>query len=278
MLINVVRFSKDYVFVLLFLLLPLGFLSISGCASHTVNAVASSDSQELMTASDEPPLRKRSRIRLELATGYFELGQSSVALDELKQSIAIDPNYSEAHHLKGLVYMRLNESKLAELSFKRALEISPSDANVMQNIGWLLCQQSRFQESETYFAQVLSLPKYEQRAKTFRTQGLCLVKAGRLAEGGHSLLLSYEIDSLNPVTLFNLSSALFQQGKYLGAQQYIRELNNSDLANAESFWLGIKVEHRMNNPVGMTQLASQLLKRFPKAKETNNYQRGAFDE
>jgi type IV pilus assembly protein PilF len=50
------------------------------------------------------------------------------------------------------------------------------------------------------------------------------------------------------------------------------------LANAESLWLGIKVEHRMNNPAGMTQLASQLLKRFPKAKEINNYQRGAFDE
>jgi len=278
MLINVVRFNRAYRFVLLFLLLPLGFLSISGCSSRIVNAVASSDGQELMTASDEPTLRKRARIRLELATGYFELGQTSVALDELKQSIAIDPNYSEAHHLKGLAYMRLNEPKLAEFSFKRALEISPNDANVMQNIGWHLCQQLRFQEAETYFAQALSTPKYEQRAKTFRTLGLCLVKAGRFADGGHSLLSSYELDSLNPITLFNLSSALFQQGKYLGAQQYIRELNNSDLANAESLWLGIKVEHRMNNSVAMTQLASQLLKRFPKAKEINNYHRGAFDE
>lgn len=278
MLINVVRFSKAYAFVLILLLLPLGFLSISGCVSRIVDVAASSDGTELMTASDEPTLRKRARIRLELATGYFELGQTSVALDELKQSIAIDPNYSEAHHLKGLAYMRLNEPKLAEFSFKRALEISPNDANVMQNIGWLMCQQSRFQESESYFAQALATSKYEQRAKTFRTLGLCRVKSGHLAEGANSLLASYEIDSSNPVTMFNLASVLFQQSKYLAAQQYIRELNNSDLANAESLWLGIKVEHRMNNTLGMTQLASQLLKRFPKAKEINNYQRGAFDE
>lgn len=278
MLINVVRFSKAYAFVLLLLLLSLGFLSISGCVSRIVDAAASSDGSELMTASDEPTLRKRARIRLELATGYFELGQTAVALDELKQSIAIDPNYSEAHHLKGLTYMRLNEPRLAEFSFKRALEISPNDANVMQNIGWLMCQQSRFQESESYFAQALATSKYEQRAKTFRTLGLCRVKSGHLAEGGNSLLASYEIDSSNPVTMFNLASVLFQQSKYLGAQQYIRELNNSDLANAESLWLGIKVEHRMNNTLGMAQLASQLLKRFPKAKEINKYQRGAFDE
>ncbi len=278
MLINVVRFGKAYAFVLLSLLLPLGFLSISGCASRGGDTAASSDVSELMTASDEPTLRKRARIRLELATGYFELGQTTVALDELKQSIAIDPNYSEAHHLKGLAYMRLNEPKLAEFSFKRALEISPNDANVMQNIGWLMCQQSRFQESERYFSQALATPKYEQRAKTFRTLGLCRVKSGQLSEGGNSLLSSYEIDSSNPVTLFNLASVLFQQSQYPGSQQYIRELNNSDLANAESLWLGIKVEHRMNNPAGMTQLASQLLKRFPKAKEINNYQRGAFDE
>ena len=277
MLIDVFRFGKAYSFVLLFLLLPLGFLGISGCASR-VSEIPASDGSELMTAYDEPTLRKRARIRLELATGYFELGQTSVALDELKQSIAIDPNYSEAHHLKGLAYMRLNEPKLAEFSFKRALDISPNDANVMQNLGWLMCQQSRFQESERYFAQALAIPKYEQRAKTFRTLGLCRVKSGRLAEGGNSLMSSYEIDSSNPVTLFNLASVLFQQSQYPGSQQYIRELNNSDLANAESLWLGIKVEHRMNNPVVMTQLASQLLKRFPKAKEINSYQRGAFDE
>jgi type IV pilus assembly protein PilF len=240
--------------------------------------VAAKGEAELLTASDEPVLRKRARIRLELAVGYFELGQSTIALDELKQSIAIDPNYSEAHQLKGLVYMRINEPKLAEISFKRAFELNPRDASLLQNMGWLMCQQSRFEESESFFLQALDIPKYDQRAKTFRTLGLCRLKSGRVAEGGDSLMASYKLDSSNPVTVFNLAYVRFQQNNFLDAQGYIRELNNSDLANAESFWLGIKVEHRMNNPAGMSQLAAQLLKRFPKAKEINKYQRGAFDE
>ena len=276
MLVDTVRFKKSSSFVLL--LLSLGFGGLSGCASRLDPVHAALDVAELQTASDEPTLRKRARIRLELATGYFELGQTSVALDELKQSIAIDPSYSEAHHLKGLVYMRMNEPKLAEISFKRALEMSPNDANLMQNVGWLLCQQSRFDESERYFLQALAVSKYDQRAKTFRTLGLCRVQSGRLSEGRDSLLASYEMDSSNPVTVFNLASVFFQQNNFALAKQYIRELNNSDLANAESFWLGIKVEHRLNNSVGINQLASQLTKRFPNAKEINNYKRGAFDE
>jgi type IV pilus assembly protein PilF len=276
MLVDIVRFKKSSSFVLL--LLILGFAGLSGCASRLDPVNAALDVAELQTASDEPTLRKRARIRLELATGYFELGQTSVALDELKQSIAIDPSYSEAHHLKGLVYMRMNEPKLAEISFKRALEMSPNDANLMQNMGWLSCQQSRFDESERYFLQALAVSKYDQRAKTFRTLGLCRIQSGRLSEGRDSLLASYEMDSSNPVTVFNLASVFFQQNNFALAKQYIRELNNSDLANAESFWLGIKVEHRLNNSVGINQLASQLTKRFPNAKEINNYKRGAFDE
>jgi type IV pilus assembly protein PilF len=276
--INAIRCKRTCSAAVIFLLLTLGLSSIFGCATQAGGAVAALEQADLLTDSDEPTLRKRARIRLELATGYFELGQSAVALDELKLSLAIDPTYSAAHHLKGLVYMRLDEPKLAELSFKRALELSPEDASLMQNLGWFLCQQSRFDEAEPYFAHALSRPKYDQRAKTFRTLGICRLKSGRLAEGGESLLMSYQLDSANPVTIFHLASALFQQNNWLAAQPYIRKLNNSDLANAESFWLGIKVEHRLNNSVGMNQLATQLFKRFPKAKEINNYQRGAFDE
>ena len=275
--LDVGRLNRPHPFFVFLLVLTVVLSGLVGCAPLS-GVTAASGAGDLVTDSDEPASRKRARIRLELASGYFELGQTTVALDELKQSIAIDPNYSDAHHLKGLVYMRLGEPKLAELSLKRALDISPKDANVMQTLGWLLCKESKFEESELYFLKVLASAKYDQRAKTLRTLGMCRVKSGRLVEGSDSLQASYALDPKNSVTVFNLASSLFQQSKFVGAQKYIRELNNSDSANPESFWLGIKVERQMNNAEGVTQLATQLFKRFPEAKEINNYQRGAFDE
>jgi type IV pilus assembly protein PilF len=259
-------------------LLAVGLTGISGCTTKSGRSGTANGGTEIVTDSDEPELRKRARIRLELAVGYFEQGQTTIALDELKQSIAADPTYAEAYSLRGLIYMRLNDYRFAEESFRKALTMSPQDSNVMQNLGWLLCQQARYPEAQQLFSQALSNPQYGERAKTFRAQGLCQVRAGLRAEAELSLLKSYEFDAGNPVTAYNLATLLFKRGDFVRAQFYVRRLNNTELANAESLWLGVKVERRMENSDAMQQLAAQLVKRFPQSREAAAYQRGAFDE
>lgn len=259
-------------------LLVLALTGISGCASKMSAVGPAGSGVEVVTDSDEPEFRKRARIRLELAVGYFEQGQTTIALDELKQSMAADPNYAEAYSLRGLIYMRLNDFRISEESFRKSLTINPRDSNVMHNLGWLLCQQARYPEAEQLFSQALSNPQYGERAKTFRAQGLCQARAGLRAEAERSLLKSYEFDAGNPVTAYNLATLLFQRGDYVRAQFYLRRLNNTELANAESLWLGVRAERRMENREAMLQLAAQLLKRFPQSREASAYQLGKFDE
>lgn len=249
-----------------------------GCAGQP-NQPGSGDSRsEMITESDEPEARKRARIRLELAVGYFEQGQTTIALDELKQSIATDPTYSEGYNLRGLIYMRLDDFRFAEESFKKALSIQPRDSNVMHNLGWLMCQRGRYPESAELFNRALSNAQYGERAKTFRAQGLCQFRAGLRAEAEVSLMKSYEMDAGNPITAYNLADLLFQRGDFVRSQFYVRRLNNSELANAESLWLGVKVERQLANRDAMLQLAGQLEKRFPQSVQAVAYQRGAFNE
>jgi type IV pilus assembly protein PilF len=259
-------------------LMAAGLSILTGCASNQEKANQAAARADLVTESDEPDVRRRARIRLELAVGYFEQGQTNIALDELKQSIATDPNWSEPYNLRGLVYMRLNELRLAEDSFQRALQISPREGNFLHNYGWLTCQQGRYAESTQLFGQALANPAYIERAKTWMAQGLCQVKAGFRVEGEASLLRSYELDPRNPITGYNLALLLYQRGDFVKAQFYVRRLNNSDLANAESLWLGIRVERRMDNLEAMQQLAGQLKRRFAQSPEAAAYERGAFDE
>jgi type IV pilus assembly protein PilF len=231
-----------------------------------------------VTESDEPEARKRARLRLELAVAYFDKGQTTDALDHLKQSIAADPSLFEAYNLRGLIYMRLNDIPLAEESFRRALSINPKAATVQHNYGWLLCQQSRFSESTQLFNTALADPTYVQRAKTWMAQGLCQMKAGLPADAETSFLRAYELDAGNPIAAYNLSQLLYQRGEFVRAQFYVRRLNNSELANAESLWLGIKVERRMENRDAMAQLSAQLKKRYPQSREYLALERGAFNE
>ena len=259
--------------------LVLGGLGLAGLLAACASQPGVGDTPtEFQTASDESPARARARTRLALASGYFENGQHVVALDEQKKAVQADPTFADAYNLGGLIYMALGDNALAQSHFQRAIALNPRDANAMHNLGWLQCQQGNYAAAEQSFQRAVAVPTYQDRARTLMAQGVCEARSGDAAKAEATLMHSYELDAGNPVTAYTLSQLLFQRGDYTRAQFYIRRLNNSELANAQSLWLGIKVERRMNNRQAMEQLASQLRRRFPQSRELLAYERGAFDE
>ncbi|KAF1046525.1 type IV pilus biogenesis/stability protein PilW [Xylophilus sp.] len=260
-------------------------LLVAGCTttSTTTTVSAAADPTpapraNVSTPSGETDAQRRARLRLELAASYFDQGKTAVALDEVRQALAADPNHAEAYNLRGLIFMRLGDNGQAEESFRRALSIDAGDSDTQHNYGWLLCQQRRYDEAERLFAQAAANPLYAGRAKTQMAQGLCQARAGRTAEAEQTLARAYERDPANPIVAYNLAAMAFRRGDMEHARFYIRRLNNGDYANAESLWRGIRIERRLGDRVAMEQLADQLRKRFPDARELLAYERGAFDE
>lgn len=252
-------------------------LLVSSCAtsSSSLDAVATRD---IVTESDKSPERKRANIRLELALAYFQEGKTTIALDEVKLALAADPSYFDAYNLRGLIYMALNDQTLAQASFNKALSLRPRDPDVLHNLGWMKCQQGMYAQGIAHFEDALANPQYGARAKSLMTLGLCQMRAGLRSQAEANLQKAYEYDAGNPVTGFNLANLLFQRGDLTRARFYIRRLNNSELANAESLWLGIRIEKRLGNADAVAQLGLQLEKRFGEAAQTALWRQGAFDE
>jgi len=252
---------------------------LAACATKDAGVPSTAgNAAGIVTDSDEGNARKRARLRIELAVGYFEQGQPTVALDEIKQALAADPNFADAYNLRGLVYMRLDDAGLAEDSFRRAIALNPRDPNTLHNYGWLLCQQNRFGDAQQQFSAALAISNYGDRAKTLMTQGVCQLRGGQRAEAERSLTQAYELDAGNPVIGYNLASLLAQREEWSRAQFYIRRINNGPAASAETLWLGIKIERRLNNRDAVTQLAGQLQRRFPQSREAVAYERGNFND
>lgn len=252
--------------------------AVQGCATNPEGASGRDSNAATFTQSDEPEARRRARIRLELASNYFEMGQTAVALDEVKQALAADPTYADAFNLRGLIFMRMADFPQADDSFRRAMALRGNDPNLMHNYGWLLCQQQKYAEADQQFARAIANPAYTARGKTLMARGLCQSSAGQFAEAEQSLLKAYEVDAGNPVVGYHLASLLLRRNELTRAQFYIRRLNNSELANSETLWLGIKVERAIGDTVAMRQLADQLRRRYPDSKEMGAYERGDFNE
>ncbi|MEY2838327.1 MAG: hypothetical protein RJB60_626 [Pseudomonadota bacterium] len=244
-----------------------------------VNARASGGRQDLTTSSDETPLRKRARIRLELATAYFSKGDLRTALDEVKQVLTIDSNFSEALELRGLIYDALQEPSLAEESFNRALQANPRNGSAMHNFGWFLCRKKDYEQADVMFGRAQQQGFSVPTAKTLLVRGVCQIESGKVALAEKTIARSYELDPSSAVTAYNLARVLMLQGEAQRARFYIRRVNNvPEQANAESLWLGIRIENKLGNVSERDELASALRSRFGSSREATALELGRFDE
>jgi type IV pilus assembly protein PilF len=262
----------------LILALALGLL-MPRHASAQSSMSHSAAGQDLTTSSDDSELRKRARIRLELATAYYGQGQYTTALDELKQVMKLDANLIDAFELRGLIYDALNEPGLAEDSFKRALAIDAQNPSVLHNFGWYLCRKQQYEQADAMFARVTEQPVTIVTSKSLLARGVCQLQAGSLPSAEKHLVRAYELEPGNPATAYNLALVLYMKGDFERARFHIRRVNNvSERANAESLWLGIRIENKLGNTAGRDELASQLRSRFNDSREGTKLELGKYDE
>ena len=235
--------------------------------------------QDITTASDESDVRRRARIRLELASAYFSRGDLRTALDEVKQVLNIDGDFSDALELRALIYDALNEPGLADESFKKAIQADPRNGSVLHNHGWYLCRKQQYGRADEQFAKALQQSLSVSPAKTLLARGVCQNMAGQVEVVSKILLRSYELDPSNPAAAFNLARVLMIQGDLQRARFYIRRVNGvPEQANPESLWLGIRIEQKLGNMAERDELAASLRSRFPSAREVTALELGRFDE
>jgi type IV pilus assembly protein PilF len=251
-------------------------LGLHGCAGPL--PATPRDGQDIVTASDEGDLRRRARIRLELASTYYSQGQFTTALDELKQAIAIDPRLPAAHEMRALIYDAMGDAARADESFRQALVVDPNNGSVLHNNAWSLCRRGQYAAADALFARAAASPS-GLGSKTLLARGVCLQRSGDLKAAEKTLLQAYELDPSSPATAFNLAAVLLKEGELERARFYIRRVNNVPAqVTAESLWLAARVEHRLGNLNGRDELAEQLRRRFTGTREATALELGRFDE
>ncbi|MFG6465904.1 type IV pilus biogenesis/stability protein PilW [Roseateles sp. BYS87W] len=248
---------------------------LAGCAGTTAPAA----NREIKTDSDQTDADRRAGIRLELAQGYFSRGQYTTALDELKQALMVKPDMREAVNLRGLIYAAMGDNGLAEEAFRRALAVYPNDPDTLHNYGWFMCQQQRWATADSLFDQALSQSTYRAPARTFLAKGVCEARAGRLLVAEKTLSRAFELDPGSPAIAVNLSEVLFRNGELERARFYVKRVNAlPEQANAQSLWLQLRIERRLDNRNAVDDLSLQLRRKHPQSPETQSLDAGRFDE
>ncbi len=274
--------SKLKIGVVLLPIATLLILLLSACATKTTSTTqnTSAESVDIQNrgTGDSTDVQKRASIRLQLAINYFQEGKFAVALDELKEALRLDPNYGDAHGVLALVYMELGEKGLAEQSFQRAIQLKPNDSDLNNNYGWFLCQNGREAQSIPYFENAVKNPLYTQPYRPMQNAGLCKLKAGDKKAAEEFFARSFALNPAGYVSALNLAKIYYGRNEVERARFYVSLVNKSNALNAESLWLGIRVEHKLGNRLEEDSLEARLRREFPSSRETELLTRGVYDD
>ena len=221
-------------------------LALAGCATSEIGAGRLGDAP---TESDRSGAMRRADLRLELARAYLEQGQPVVALDEVKQALALDPKSTEGWSLRGVAYTMLGDTARAEASFERVLTLAPHNADAAHNLGWLLCQPRpldapRQARAQALLRQALAQPGYGQAARTWLALAVCQDRAGQTDQALQSL-----------------------------AQPALQAANSP-----QTLWQAAKLARKLDNEPLVRQLGGQLRERFGRSPQASAFDRGAWDD
>jgi type IV pilus assembly protein PilF len=250
-------------------------LLLAGCGTPGRTTVGDG---ELATISDQTSAQKRAAINLQLAVGYYQRNELDVALDKIKQSLLAESDFAEAYGMRGLIYMQMGETRLADENFQRALKLGPNNGEFSNNYGWFLCQNGRAGESIAYFDAAVKARNYPAPAKALDNAGMCSLKLNDHAAAERYFLRAFQVDPGNTKVNANLARMYFERQDYEHAKFYIGRVIKSDVHDADVLWLGIKIAHKTGDRLTEGTIGSQLQRFQPNSLEYASYQREAFDE
>lgn len=253
-------------------------LLLSACeTTTTVNGktVTVPDASSRVTDAE---VRRRADIRLQLAATYYQQRQFAVAIDEVKQALALNPNLPSAYGLLGLIYMDLDDRSQAEANFSRALRMEPDNPEINNNYGWFLCRTGRERAALEYFQRAADNKLYATPALPLQNAGVCMLQVRDYKSAETYLRQSLERDATSAVVKFQLARLYLATRQLERSNFYFSLLERNVEPTAETLWLGLRIARAQGDTQAERSYSEQLRRRFPNSNEASLLRRGAFDE
>lgn len=259
--------------------LSLGLVVVlAGCVATGAGTDSGRGAQQAVSAQPATSAeQKRAKVHTELGTLYLLDNRSAIALEEARIALSVDSSYAPAYNLLGLIHMVLNEPRLAEENFQRALSLAPGDPEISNNYGWFLCQNGREQLSINYFMAAAKNPLYTSPTKAYTNAGICSMRVRNDKAAEEYLSTALRLAPTNAQAMLGLADIAYQRGRLKEARQWTSDIEKMMEPTSDVLWMIVRIERKLGNRETEARYASQLRRRFPGSEEQRLLSQGKYD-
>ena len=186
-------------------LLSSGFLMamlvLAGCA-------AKSGSQAEIQAE---PLSEKALVHYDIAFDSYARGDLIPALGAALRAKELSPQNAEARNLLGLIYFRQGKGGLAEIEFKKAIELDPRISEGFNNLGSLYLSQKRYAEARDILMKGQENPLYLYPERMLNNLGLAYAGLNDKVQAQNAFLESIKFNPNFYLPHMNLGRLYFEE-------------------------------------------------------------------
>lgn len=256
-------------------ILCLGVFLTAGCGVQPT--VQDSQLTQSTTSDTDRDARGRARIHTDLAVSYLEIRNLAVALEEAGIAQRADPTYGPAFNAAGLIYIELQDDRMAEENFRQALRINARDSDANNNYGTFLCHRKREAEGIKHFLIAISDPLYQNPDRSYVNAGVCARLRGDLVNAENYFRSALKLRPHQVQALYQMADISYASANYVEARSFLTRLNPVSSGSPEILWLMLRTERRLGDNNSVASLAHQLRSNFPESKQTELLAAGRFD-
>ncbi len=220
-----------------------------------------------MPAQEPSKARRMAETNVQLGLAYLQQGDLETALMKLQRALEQDPKLSSAHHSIAILYQRMGNDSLAEEHYKTALRLEPDAARAHNNYGQFLCLKRRYTEAEEHFTRAAGNPLYNSVAGALTNAGVCANRVPDVAKAERFFRQALEHDRDYAPALLQMARLTFNAGNYMSARAYLERYQNVATHNAESLWLGVRIEDALGDKDASSSYALLLKNTFADTRQ-----------
>jgi type IV pilus assembly protein PilF len=208
------------------------------------------------------------RFNVQLGISYLQRGNLQDAREKLERAVEQDPNFPSAHAALGLLYERVGEMDKAGSHLRRASQLAPDDAAMLNNYGGFLCRRGERKAGIEYFDRAA-------RNAFYRTPEVALTNAGVCARGIPDVATSetyfrraLEVNRTYPEALLQMADLKLATGEYFNARAFMQRYEAVATATPVSLDLGRRIELSAGDSGAAAQYELRLRQEFPESAES----------
>ena len=206
----------------------------------------------------------------QLGARYYRNGNYDLARDRLVRALELDPKLAIAHSTLALTYEALENRRLAEEHYAKAVRYAPDNYDVRNTYAVFLCRYGRYDEALKEFDKGIRARDNDYSEIMLTNAGVCMVQKPDLVLAEQYLREALSRKPSYGEALIQMSALKLQTGENLTARAFLQRYLSIHAASAAVLYLGVQIEQKLGDDRASTDYMNQILRDFPESAEARH--------